>query len=285
MYQSWMVRSSARLCCDAAHHILVDPADAGRVGAEAWGHARRQAPRGGAQIFEHARARPIEIGAVLEDHVDEGHAEEGEAAHHARFRHGQHRRGQRIGDLVLDHLRRLAGILGVDDDLHVGEVGDGIERHARDRVDAGERHEDRGKPDQKDVAGRPADDGGDHGCVSCWLKLCSAALQIALGVDEEIGRGDDLLADLQAVHDLDIALAAPAKLHRARLEAALALGHEHDLARAAVDHRAVGDGGRPALPSPASNTTSAYIEVLSCPSGLGSSMRTGTVRVSGFSSG
>ena len=46
---------------------------------------------------------------------------------------------KRIGDLVLDHLRRLAGILGVDDDLGVGEVGDGIERHMADRIEAG-RH-------------------------------------------------------------------------------------------------------------------------------------------------
>ena len=170
-----MVRSSARLFCAAAHHILVDPADAGRVGPEARGHAGRKTPRGRAQIFEHARARPIEIGAVLEDHIDEGDAEEGEAAHHPRFRHGQHGGGQRIGDLVLDDLRRLAGIFGVDDDLHVGEVGDGVERHPRDGIDAGERHEDRGQSDQKHVARRPADDGGDHGCVSCWLKLCSAA--------------------------------------------------------------------------------------------------------------
>ena len=162
----------------AAHHILVDPADAGGVGTDARRDACRQPLRGGAQIFEHARARPIEVGAVLEDHIDEGDAEEGEAAHDARLRHGQHRRGQRIGDLVLDHLRRLARILGVDDDLNVGEVGDGVERHARDGIDAGKRHEDGREPDQEDVAGRPADERGDHGCASCWPKACSAALRL-----------------------------------------------------------------------------------------------------------
>ena len=161
----------------SAHHVLIDPADARRVWAEAWGHARRKTPRGGAQIFEHARPRPIEVGAVLENDVNEGDAEEGEAAHHPRFRHGQHCRGQRISDLVLDHLRRLAGIFGVDDDLHVGEVGDGVERHPRDSVDAGERYEDRGQSDQKHVPRRPADDGGDHGFAP-WPKLCSAALRL-----------------------------------------------------------------------------------------------------------
>src|SRR4029078_8323442 len=78
-----------------AHHVLIDPADARRVWPEAWGHASRKTPRGGAQIFEYPRPRPIDVGAVLKNHVDEGHAEEREAAHHPRFRHGQHCRGQR----------------------------------------------------------------------------------------------------------------------------------------------------------------------------------------------
>ena len=108
--------------------VLVDPADAGRVRPEGRRHASRQALRGGVEIFEHAASRPIGIGAVLEDHVDEGDAEEGEAAHHLRLRHRQHGRRERIGDLVLDDLRRLARIVGVDDHLHVGEVGDGVER-------------------------------------------------------------------------------------------------------------------------------------------------------------
>ena len=108
--------------------ILVDPADAGRVGADGRRHAGGKARGRAVQELQHPRARPVDVGAVLEDDVDKGDAEEREAADHLRFRHGQHRRGQGIGDLVLDHLRRLAGVLRVDDDLGVGEVGDGIER-------------------------------------------------------------------------------------------------------------------------------------------------------------
>ena len=162
----------------SAHHVLIDPADAGRVRSERGGDARRQPLRGGVQIFEHARARPVDVGAILEDHIDEGDAEKGEAAHHFRLRHGQHRRGQRIGDLILDHLRRLARKLGIDDDLHVGEVGNRVERHFRDGVDAGERDKDGGKADQEDVAGRPADERGDHCGASCWPKDCKAALRL-----------------------------------------------------------------------------------------------------------
>ena len=117
--------------------ILVDPADAGGVRPERRRDAGRQPRAARVEIFEHARARPVDVGAVLEDDVDERHAEEGEAAHHLRLRHRQHRRGQRIGDLVLDHLRRLARILGVDDDLRVGEIGDGIERQMQQRIEAG----------------------------------------------------------------------------------------------------------------------------------------------------
>ena len=88
--------------------VLIDPADAGRVGPERRGDAGGQAAGRGVQVFEDARARPIDVGAVLEDHIDERHAEIREAAHHARLRHGEHGGGERIGDLVLDHLRRLA---------------------------------------------------------------------------------------------------------------------------------------------------------------------------------
>ena len=91
------------------------------------------------------------------------------------------------------------------------------------------------KPDQKDVAGRPADEGGDHGCVSCWLKVLSAALQIALRVDQEGCGGDHLLAQASDPPASRVAFAATAELDPARLEPPLPLGDEHDLLRAAVD--------------------------------------------------
>ena len=72
------------------HGVLVDPADAGRVRADGRRHSRRQPRRRGVQEFEHTRARPVDVGAVLEDHVDERDAEEREAAHHLGFRHGEH---------------------------------------------------------------------------------------------------------------------------------------------------------------------------------------------------
>ena len=125
----------------APHHILIDPPYPAGVGSKARGHALRQPTRGRTQIFEHARSRPVNVGSFLENHIDERDAEVGEAAHHARLGHGQHCRRERIGDLVLDDLRRLPRKLGVDDDLRVGEVGNGVERHAVNRIDAEHGHE------------------------------------------------------------------------------------------------------------------------------------------------
>ena len=146
--------------------ILVDPADAGRVRPKARRDAGRHALCRGVEIFEHAASRPIGIGAVLEDDIDEGDAEEGEAAHHLRFRNGQHRRRQGIGDLVLDHLRRLARIFRVDEDLDIREVGQRVERQGLDGIDAGGDGEDRADQDEDEVARGPRDEAGDHGVAS-----------------------------------------------------------------------------------------------------------------------
>ena len=102
--------------------VFVDPADACRVRAERGDGVLRQARLHLVQVLEHARARPIEVRAVVEQHVDERVAEERVAAHRLRARHRQHRRRERVGDLVLDDLRRLARVRGPDDHLHVGQI-------------------------------------------------------------------------------------------------------------------------------------------------------------------
>ena len=139
------------------------PPDPGGVGAELRRHAVGQLARKAVEVLEHPRPRPVEIGAVLEDHVDEGETEEGVAADILGEGHRQHLRGDRIGQLVLDHLRRLTGIFGVDDDLDVGQIGNGVEPGGRDRpppTDDGEDH-----PDDHDelVLEGPLDDFVQHG--------------------------------------------------------------------------------------------------------------------------
>src|SRR5829696_292207 len=158
--------------------ILVDPADAGGIGPERRRHSgRKPAPRR-AEVFEYARARPVDVGAVLEDHVDEGHAEEREPPHHARPGHRQHGGRERIGDLVLDHLGCLPGIFGVDDDLRVREIGDGVERQVPECVEACRDREYGADQDQHDVPGRTADEPRDHGACSEVAKPFRAALRL-----------------------------------------------------------------------------------------------------------
>src|SRR6185437_563872 len=165
------------------HGVLVDPADPGRVGSDGRRHPRGQ-PRGRAvEKFQHARARPIDVGAVLEDDVDERYAEEREPADDLRARHGQHGRRQRIGDLILDHLRCLPRILGVDNDLGIREVRYGVEREMDQCVDAGRRGEAGTEQHQQQVAGRPGDEARDHCCApsakpfNAALRLLSASIR------------------------------------------------------------------------------------------------------------
>ncbi len=162
--QSCSARSCARSLLAAAvdERVLVDPAHAGRVGAERRLRARRQASLHLVQVFEHARARPVEIGAVLEQHVDERIAEERIAAHGLRAGHRQHRRRQRIGHLILDDLRRLSRERRADDHLRVGQVGNRVERRRPHRPHARDGEKPRREQHEEAVRDRPADQRGDH---------------------------------------------------------------------------------------------------------------------------
>jgi len=128
--------------------VLEDPPHAGGVRAEGGRHAGGQLLAGLAEVLQDAAARPIHVGAVLEDDVDEGEAEEGVAADDLDARRRQHRRDERVRYLVLHQVRAAARPLGEDYDLDVGEVRDGVEGDARDGPDApghgerGEEHDD-----------------------------------------------------------------------------------------------------------------------------------------------
>ena len=60
--------------------ILKDPADAGRIRPEFGLDPLRQPREYARQVLERARARPIDVGAFVEDDVDVRVAEVGEAA-------------------------------------------------------------------------------------------------------------------------------------------------------------------------------------------------------------
>ena len=159
--------------------------------------------------------------------------------------------GERIGDLVLDHLRRLPGIFRVDDHLRVGEIGDGVERQMDQRVDAGRGGEAGTEQHQEQVARRPGDDAGDHGrvslpdgCLDCVPSASanplSAAFRLLSASIRKLAEVTTASPSVTPSRDLDIAAAAAAELDLARFEAAVALVDQDGLARAAVEHGAFG---------------------------------------------
>ena len=151
--------------------VLVDPADAGRIGTERGLRTCGQPALHLVQVFEHPRACPIQIGAVFEQHIDEGIAEKREPAHCLRAWHRQHGGRKRIRDLVLDDLRRLARVTRADDDLHIRQIGQGVDRRMPHRPDAPGGRGHAQHQHQKAVGDRPADQARDHGrppgCVEC----------------------------------------------------------------------------------------------------------------------
>jgi hypothetical protein len=144
--------------------VLIDPADAGRVRPDDGVDALGQGAPDGVQVLDHAGAGPVEVGPVLEDHVDEGPAEHRLPADELHLGRGDELGGDGIGDLVLDQVGGAPLPVGGDDHLGVAEVREGVERGPQERpVAAGDSHE-RQDADQERVPGarldQPADERG-----------------------------------------------------------------------------------------------------------------------------
>ena len=109
-----------------------------------------------------------------------------------------------LGDLGLDH-QRTAWPLGVDDDLRVGDVGDGVERRGAKRVDAehGQRGDQRTTTSQRNRMTRSM--------MAAIIGVGLRSLQLVVGVDEKAAERHDLLAGCQAVEHLGVQLALHAR--------------------------------------------------------------------------
>src|ERR1700731_514363 len=81
--------------------VLVNPAHSGRVWPDCRVHAFRQRAADRVQVFNDARTRPINVGSVLEDYVDERFTEHRFAADKSYLWSGNETCGNRISDLVL----------------------------------------------------------------------------------------------------------------------------------------------------------------------------------------
>ena len=242
--QSWIERSCGEVVPAGAvgERVLVDPADAGGIRPERRPHALGQPGRGLAQVLEHARARPVRIGAVFEQHVDERVAVERVAAHGRRARHRQQRRGERIGDLVLDQPWRLPGIRRAHDDLHVREVGQRVDRRAQVGIHADRGQHRRQQQHHRPVLERGPDDRVDHCAAS--PSRSEARAQVRLGIEQELARDHHLLALREAFADHDAITALGARGHAPGREATIAERDHDAVLAAAADQRAARDHHR-----------------------------------------
>ena len=135
--------------------------------------------------LSHGRAAP----GILEDDVDE-------RVPHVRGPRIARMSGDPASALITGSVTSvsitwgLRGHFDVDDDLRIGDVGDGVERRRSERVDAERRSaaptSGPHNPAEPDDA---LDDGGDHARPG-ELR----AFQLVLGIDEETAEGDHLFA-------------------------------------------------------------------------------------------
>ena len=162
--------------------VGIHPADPGRIGSQhrcrTFGKLRGDL----LQVFEHPRARPVDVGAVLEDHVDIGEAEIRQPPHGFDLRGGDEGRDDGVGDLVFDQIRAAALPRGVDDHLNIGDVRYGVQRDVLHGVDPGEHQQQDAGKHQEPVPGAGVNDFFDHGdplyCPCWWPAPPTASLSL-----------------------------------------------------------------------------------------------------------
>ena len=150
---------TARLIDDG---IGKTPAEARGVGAEYGIDIGGNLVLDRLEIFEDPASRPVDIGPLLEDDIDEGAAEEGKPPDGLDLGRRQQGGRNRVGDLVLDQIGAPARPFRVDDDLRVAQIGDGIQRRIPERPGTPDQGEGHNKEDYEFVAGAEFNDFGDH---------------------------------------------------------------------------------------------------------------------------
>jgi hypothetical protein len=161
--------------------VLVDPADPGGIGAELEARALGQPTLQLGQLLQHPRARPVQVGAVLEQHVGKRITEHRETAHGFGARHRQQLGRERIGQLVLDDLRGLARPAAAHDHLGIGQVRDGVELQALHRDQAGQRQQRGGRQHQSAVGEAGADQGLNGHARAPWPRRGAPSRPAAAG--------------------------------------------------------------------------------------------------------
>src|SRR5262249_3132770 len=229
------------------------------------------------QDLEDAAPRPVEVGAVLEDDVHERHTEHRLAAHRGDVRRADERGDDGKADLILDEIGRAAGPLGEDGHLHVGEVGERVERRAPESDQAepgGEQGEGDGEGAMPDAR---LDQPGDHCRSSGGLQRGSASRRRASLERRKVA---PIATRSPAASPARTSTKSPAVAPASTSTGASPPSPRSMKAERGPPERSSAVSGTARwVPSGASITTSANMPGLSASDGLASSRRAASVRV------
>ncbi len=143
-------------------HVFIDPTRPRRIGTEDGVDAGRQLALKLLKVFENAGTRPIKIRAVLEDDVHIRIPKHGLRSDILHLGRSEQRGYNGIGHLVLDDVGGLARPAGMNNDLHVRNIGQGIEGNVPHRPDSGKNQQEDCGENQKAVTCAPIDPAGYH---------------------------------------------------------------------------------------------------------------------------
>ena len=132
-------------------------------------------PAGRRDARRDLRAPCGDVGPGGEHHVEVRHARHRLAPDGGRARRAFQRAGERRGDRVGDFARRMSHPFGDEDDLGIGELGDGVARQRAARGLAAGSGEQRRGEHETGMAARPGDDAGDHGAAAGVARSASLA--------------------------------------------------------------------------------------------------------------
>src|SRR5207245_8126401 len=102
------------------------------------------------------------VGPVLKDDVDEGLPEHRFASDKAHFRRSNKCGGDWIRDLVFDEIGRASFPFGVNDDLRITQIRNGIEWRVFERIDSSRDCKEREDEDEETIPHAGCDDALEH---------------------------------------------------------------------------------------------------------------------------
>jgi hypothetical protein len=163
-----------------------DLPQSGGIGAERRRHALGQrSRRKTVEFFQDSRTRPVELRVRLENHVDAREPEHRKAANGTDIRNPQQGYRQRVGDLVLNVLRRASRPIGKNDLLVLTDVRNRVDRDRTARIsaevpiegsDGNAPRDQRGRGQDHDelLLEAKADDATEHGPFVLQGRLASS---------------------------------------------------------------------------------------------------------------